>query len=66
MVVYNERKTSNKNQQIIQILIDHSIPHYELYGDLYADSMESGTELFEKTVNISKMSKSELFAWLGY
>jgi hypothetical protein len=66
MVTYNERKTSDKNVQVIQILKAHSVPHYELYGDIYADSMIGGTELFEEVINVSEMSRAELLSWLGY
>lgn len=66
MVTYNERKTSDKNEQVIQILKAHSVPHYELYGNIYADSMIGGTELFEEVVNVTDMSKKELLNFLGY
>ena len=66
MTTYNERKLSQKNERVVQILKDHSVPHYVLCGDIYADSMESGTDMFEMVVNISNMSTKELYEWLGY
>lgn len=54
------------NAQIKQILKDHGVPHYERGGNVYADSMESGYELFEKVVNVTTWSRTELFNWLGY
>lgn len=55
-----------KIQTIKKILNNHGIPHYEKDGNIYADSMESGTELFENVVNVTTFSRTELFDWLGY
>lgn len=54
------------NATIKQILKNHGVPHYERDGNVYADSMESGTELFEKVVDVTLWSRTELFRWLGY
>jgi hypothetical protein len=54
------------NAQIKQILKDHGAPYYEENGNIFADSMISGTKLFEQTENVTKWSYSKLMTWLGY
>lgn len=54
------------NAQIKQILKNHSVPHYELNGNIYADSMIGGTAIFEEVINITTWSREKLFQWLGY
>ena len=51
---------------IKQILKNHSVPHYERNGNIYADSMEHGTKLFEIVHNVTLWTRNELYAWLGY
>jgi hypothetical protein len=52
--------------QIKQILKDHSVPYYELNGNIYADSGIGGTGIFEEVENVTTWSRKELFDWLGY
>lgn len=52
--------------KIIKILDAHSIPHYESNMEIYADSMISGTALFEKVENVTDWTCEMLFDWLGY
>lgn len=53
-------------ETIIKILRNHSIP-YQVRGErVMADSMESGTALFERVIDVTDFSRSELAAWLGY
>lgn len=52
--------------KIIKILDAHSVPYYESNGRIYADSMLSGTELFEKVENVTDWTCEMLFDWLGY
>lgn len=61
-----ERTTDMTIKAIRQILKDHSVPHYELNGSIFADSMIGGTELFEEVINVTNMSRAELLRWLGY
>lgn len=55
--------TINKIKQILDL---HSVPHYEADGRIYADSMISGTDLFQEVEDVTDWTKSQLFAWLGY
>lgn len=54
------------NATIKQILKNHGVPHYELNGNIYADSMISGTALFEQVENVTLWTRTQLFQWLGY
>jgi hypothetical protein len=54
------------NATIKQILKNHGVPHYELNGNIYADSMITGTALFEIVENVTLWTRSELMQWLGY
>lgn len=51
---------------IKQILKNHSVPFYELCGNVYADSMIGGTKLFEQVENVTLWSRTQLMNWLGY
>lgn len=53
-------------KSVLQILDLHSVPNYTQNGSIYADSMEAGTEVFEKVENVTGWSRSQLYAWLGY
>lgn len=53
-------------ERIKEILDFHSIPNYTQNGSIYADSMEAGTEVFEKIENVTGWSRSQLYTWLGY
>lgn len=53
-------------ERIRKILDLHSAPNYTQNGSIYADSMEAGTEVFEKVENVTGWSRSQLYAWLGY
>ena len=53
-------------EHIKQILKNHSVPYYELNGNVYADSMIGGTGIFEKVENVTAWSRKELYNWLGY
>ena len=52
--------------KIRKILDFHNIPNFTQNGEIYADCMESGTTLFEKVENVTNLTKSQLYAWLGY
>lgn len=54
------------NAAISRILDAHNIPHYIKNGRLYADTMECGTQLYERTEELTGISKSDLYLWLGY
>lgn len=58
------RKTTT--QQIKHILKLHSIPYYIKGKDIFVDSMEAGTKLFEKVEKVTNWSKKRLYFWLGY
>jgi hypothetical protein len=51
---------------IKRILAEHGAPFYEENGQVFADSMISGTKLFEQVENVTKWSYSKLMTWLGY
>lgn len=53
-------------ERIRKILDLHNIPNYTQKGSIYADSMEAGTEVFEKIENVTGWSRSQLYVWLGY
>lgn len=54
------------NTVISRILDTHNIPHYIESGRLYADTMECGTRLYERTEDLTGISKNDLYLWLGY
>jgi hypothetical protein len=54
------------NATIKQILKNHGVPCYEINGNVYADSMISGTKLFERVENVTLWSRTQLMTWLGY
>ena len=55
-----------KKELIKKLLNAHSIP-YLVYGDrLLADSMISGTKLFEVTEDVTDWTEQKLYDWLGY
>ena len=51
---------------IHRILNQHSVPNYIEGNRVLADSMEGGTAVFEKVVDLTGMTLSELKWWLGY
>lgn len=55
---------SNKN--IIKLLNAHGVPFYEKDNNIYADSMESFTPMFEKVINLTGKSAAFILEWLGY
>jgi len=55
-----------KNSEIERILQMCGIPYYIQDGNVYADSMEAFTEVFEHVENVTAMSRKELMEWLGY
>lgn len=54
------------NEKIAKILNEHSVPFKIINKQIIADSMEGGTKLFEKTVNLTGIKVNELCQWLGY
>lgn len=52
--------------QITRILEQHGIPYYEKDGHIYADSMISGTDLFQEVEDVTDWTRDRLAAWLGY
>ena len=55
-----------KNSEIERILQMYGIPYYIQDGNVYADSMEAFTEVFEHVENVTAMSRKELMEWLRY
>lgn len=55
-----------KNETIAKILSAHDIPHYIRNGHIFADSMQSGTAEFEFVDDLTGITKTELFDYLGY
>lgn len=53
-------------KQIETILKAHSVPYYIKNNQIYADSMISGTKLFDCTENVTNWTKKQLYVWLGY
>lgn len=53
-------------KKICTVLDQHSIPYYIKSGRIYADSMESGTELFGEVVDVTDWTARALLDWLGY
>ena len=53
-------------EKIIKILKNHGVPYKVEDGQILADSMISGTELFAKTENVTTWTHAELLTWLGY
>lgn len=53
-------------QTITRILDLHSIPYQIHSGRIYADSMLSGTALFEILEDVTGWTRSQLYSWLGY
>lgn len=60
------KDTNMDTDTIIKILCNHSIPYQVRAGRVLADSMESGTALFEHVTDVTDFSRSELAVWLGY
>lgn len=54
------------NTQIKRILDQHSIPNYESGNHIFADSMISGTAIYEQIVDLTGITKPALYQWLGY
>nr|DAG28823.1 MAG TPA: hypothetical protein [Bacteriophage sp.] len=54
------------NKQIKHILDLHSVPNYEKSAHIYADSMLSGTDVFDQVIDLTGISKKSLYEWLGY
>lgn len=55
-----------KNETIRKILELHSIPCYEQNGRVYADTMLSGSEIFEEVEDLTGWTRKQLYDWLGY
>ena len=55
-----------KIENIKKILKAHGVPYYEENGNVFADSMISGTKTFEEIENVTHWSFYELMTWLGY
>ena len=53
-------------EMIKQILKNHGVPYTTRDGHILADSMESGTRVFEKTEDVTCWTRSQLMTWLGY
>lgn len=52
--------------EITRILKAHGVRYYVKDGNIYADSMESGTAIFEKVENVTEWNRIKLRNWLGY
>lgn len=55
-----------KPETIIKALNAHGIPNYTKDGRIYADSMISGTYLYEITEDVTNWTRPQLLSWLGY
>ena len=55
-----------KVEYIEKILISHSVPYFVKDGHIFADSMMSGTELFEVVEDLTALTKKQLYELLGY
>lgn len=55
-----------KKEQIARILEDHGVPYQVMDGQVIADSMIAGTDLFEEVETVSNWTRSQLYEWLGY
>lgn len=53
-------------EYIKKVLENHYIPYYVENNNVYADTMEAFTSVFVKVENISRMTKTEFYKWLGY
>lgn len=53
-------------ERIANILEKHHIPHYVQNGRIYADNMESFTELFSRVTDVTGYTMNDLKNWLGY
>lgn len=53
-------------EAIKKILDAHSVPNYTNGGRVFANSMLSGSAIFETVEDVTDWSKSQLYAWLGY
>lgn len=54
------------NEKIKKILDLHSVPNYIENGNIFADSMLSGTKKFEEVENMTGWTRKQLYDWLGY
>ena len=54
------------NTNIIKLLNAHGVPFYEKDNNIYADSMEAFTPIFEKVINLTGKNKKFILEWLGY
>lgn len=55
-----------KTNKIKKILDMHSVPNYIIGERIFADSMQGGTQIFEKTVELTDWRKTKIYEWLGY
>ena len=55
-----------KIEKITKILNTHSVPYFIENSRILADSMLSGTEIFESVIDVTEVSRDELYEWLGY
>ena len=53
-------------ENIEKILIAHSVSYFIKDGHIFADSMMSGTSLFEVVEDLTTLTKKQLYSWLGY
>lgn len=54
------------NENIEKILDKHNVPYYTKNDRIYADSMLSGTKVFEEVEDMTGYGKTQLYDWLGY
>ncbi|MGN0404035.1 MAG: hypothetical protein ACI4F1_02315 [Bariatricus sp.] len=55
-----------KNETIMRILKDHSVPCFQTDGHIFADTMIAGSALFEDVEDLTGYDKKQLYNWLGY
>lgn len=53
----------NRIELVLQM---HGIPYYIDHGRIYADNMESNTELFKEVTDVTEYNIKQLREWLGY
>ena len=54
------------NAESLRVLREHSVSCYEQDGRIYADTMISGTPVFEEVDDLTGYSMEQLKNWLGY
>ena len=54
------------NEAIRKILDNHSVPCYEKDGRIFADTMISGSSVFDEVDDLTGYTRKQVYEWLGY